>query len=416
MTSLFRIKDKLFYGWVVVAAFFAIGTIMYGSQSSFGVFFKSIGGEFGLTRAATSAIFSAQNVFGSAIAILCGWAIDRYGPRIIAFLIGLFAGLSLLLTSQTNALWQLFITYSLLFAVIGAVYTMIMSTVSRWFDKNRGLALGIAGSGIGLGMVAIAPFATYLISSFGWRMAYIIMGLIAWLIIIPLSRLLRKNPYEIGAEPYGTKSGSGERGIAQPKNEGSAQLTEFSLLGASRTRSFWLFASIWLLNAFCYFLVIIHIVPHATDIGIPAMEAATVLSLIGASFVAGRLLMGRVSDSIGRKKAAITCALLAAIAMIWLIWSQDLLMLYIFGVVFGFSSGGLDTSMAALIGDTFGMRSIGMIMGALQVTWGLGMVIGPAIGGLVFDVSNSYFIAFLAGTIAMFAVALFIALSRRETS
>lgn len=199
-----RFKDKLFYGWVVVAAFFAIGTIMYGSQSSFGVFFKSIAGEFGLTRAATSAIFSVQNVFGSAISIIGGWAVDRYGPRIIAFLIGLFAGLSLLLTSQTNALWQLFITYSFLFCVIGAVYTVMMSTVSRWFDKNRGLALGIAGSGIGLGIVAIAPFATYLISSFGWRKAYLIMGLIAWLIIIPLSRLLRKNPYGIGAEPNGT--------------------------------------------------------------------------------------------------------------------------------------------------------------------------------------------------------------------
>lgn len=156
--------------------------------------------------------------------------------------------------------------------------------------------------------------------------------------------------------------------------------------------------------------------PHATDIGIPAMEAATVLSLIGASFIAGRLLMGRVSDSIGSKKTAITCALLVAIAMIWLIWSQDLLMFYIFRVVFGFSSGGLDTSLAALIGDIFGMHNIGIIMGTLQVTWGIGMIIGPAIGGVVFDVSNSYFMAFLAGALAMLAVSLLLALTRRETS
>jgi OFA family oxalate/formate antiporter-like MFS transporter len=408
------LKNKPFYGWVVVAAFLAIGTIMYGTQSSFGVFFKSIGGEFGLSRAATSAIFSVQNVFGSVASIIGGWAVDRYGPRIVVLLIGLFTGLSLLLTSQTNASWQLFITYSLLFCVIGAVYTVMMSTVSRWFDKNRGLALGIAGSGIGLGIVAIAPFATYLISSFDWRMAYIIMGLIAWLIIIPLSRLLKKNPNGIGAERNSTKADSGEVGIAQAESESNIELTVFSLRGASKTRSFWLFGSIWLLTAFVYSLVLIHIVPHGTDIGIPPMQAATVLSLIGASFIAGRLLMGKVSDSIGRKKTAIICSLLAATSLAWLIWSHNLWMLYIFGIFFGLSNGGLDTSIAALIGDTFGMRSIGVIMGTLQFAWGVGMIIGPAIGGFIFDVSNSYFTAFVIVTLTMGLTALLLALTRRE--
>ena len=410
-----RSEGRLFYGWVLVAAFLAIGTVMFGSLTSFGVFFKSIVSEFGLTRASTSAIFAVQNLFGSAMSFIGGWAVDRYGPRITVLFIGIFTGLSLLLTSQTNALWQLFIAYSLLFSVIGAVYTTIVSTVSRWFDKNRGLALGIAGSGLGLGPVVIAPLATYLIASFDWRMAYIIMGLVAWLIIIPLSRLLREPPYAIGTEPDGAKSGSGEMGTAPPKNE-DIYATEFSLREASRTRSFWLLGSTWLLSAFCYFLILIHIVPHTTDIGISAMGAATVLSLIGASFVAGRLLVGKISDSIGRKKTAIICALLVALAMIWLIWSQDLLMLYLFGVVFGFANGGLDTSVAALVGDTFGIRRIGIIMGALQVNYGIGVMIGPAIGGLVFDVSNSYFTAFLVGVLAMLAVALFVVLTRRETS
>jgi len=403
-----RSKDRLFYGWVVVAAFFAIGTVMYGTLTSFGVFFKSIGSEFGLTRTATSAIFSAQNLFGAANSFLGGWAVDRYGPRVVALFIGILTGLSLLLTSQTSALWQLFITYSLLFSVIGAVMTLIVSTVSRWFDKDRGLALGIAGSGVGLGPVAIAPLATHLISSFDWRTAYIILGLIAWLFIIPLSRLLKDNPGDAGAGPGGT-------GVVPPETGGGTRPAGFSLRGASRTRSFWLFGSIWFLNAFCYFLVLIHMVPHATDIGIPAMEAATVLSLIGASFIAGRLLMGKVSDSIGRKKTAITCALLAALAMIWLLWSGDLMMLYIFGAVFGFANGGLDPAIQVLVGDTYGMRSIGTIIGTLQVNWGIGVLVGPAVGGVVFDVSNSYFTAFLVGVLAMFAIALFVALTRRET-
>ena len=155
--------------------------------------------------------------------------------------------------------------------------------------------------------------------------------------------------------------------------------------------------------------------PHATDIGISAMEAAAVLSLIGGSSIAGRLLMGRVSDSIGRKATAITCALLVVGAMIWLIWSQDLWMLYLFGIVCGFSFGGLDPCITALIGDTFGLRSIGVIMGTLNAAWGVGSAIGPAVGGFVFDASKSYSMAFWAGALAMLIVALLVALIRKET-
>ena len=164
MLSPSELKDRLFYGWVIIAAFFVIGTLAWGVSSSFGVFLKSIAGEFGLTRAATSGVRSINAVFGSGMSITGGWALDRYGPRIIVLLIGLSVGLGLLLTSQTNAAWQLFITYSLFVSVIGATYITVMGTVSRWFDKKRGLALGIASSGSGLGTVVMAPFATYLIS------------------------------------------------------------------------------------------------------------------------------------------------------------------------------------------------------------------------------------------------------------
>jgi OFA family oxalate/formate antiporter-like MFS transporter len=409
-------SGNLFYGWVIVAAFFAISTIMFGELTSFGVFFKSIEDEFGLNRTATSTIFSVQNLFGAVMSFAGGWAVDKYGPGLTALFVGILTGLSLLLTSQANAYWQLFITYSLLFSVIGVVYTMITSTVSRWFDKNRGIALGIAGSGIGLGAVVIAPLAAYFISSFGWRMAYIIMGAMAWLIIVPLSRLLRRNPSDTGVKPYAAQLGPGATEMEHQGNKACPQLNQFSLREATGTRSFWLILFIWLLNAFCYFIVIIHIVPYATDTGISNMEAAAVLSLIGASLIIGRIVMGRISDSIGRKEAAITCALVAALAMIWLVWSHDLLMLYIFGVVFGFANGGLDTSTAALVGDIFGIRKIGIIMGTLQASWGIGVLAGPAVGGLVFDATNSYFIAFIAGALAMFVIALFVSLIRRETS
>ena len=412
MLSPFRLKDRLFYGWVVVATFFIAGTAIWGIRFSFGVFFKSIESEFDLTRAATSAVFSTLLVTGGACSILGGWAIDRYGPRIVLCLMGLFTGLGLLLTSQTSATWQLFITYGLLLAIgSGATYVVIMSTVSRWFDKKRGLAVGLAGSGGGLGPLITAPFATYILIKFNWRIAFIIIGLIAWLVVIPISRLVKKSPYEIGALPDGIKTPSKE-----VKNEKDTdQPSGLSVLETFKTRGFWLVIFIWLLFSFCMFLVITHIIPHATDIGISAVEAAAVLSLMGGTRAAGMVLLGSVADRVGRKKIAIICTLFQAGVMAWLIWAQGLWMLCLFAIVYGLASGGLLSSITALLGDTFGLNRIDSILGVLGVAWAIGAATGPVIGGLVFDISNSYSLAFLLGAVAMAIIAPLTALIRRET-
>ncbi len=413
MLSLLRIKDRLFYGWVVVIAFLIICTIIFGTRYSFGVFFKSLESEFSLTRGATSGIFSAYMAFSCVFAILGGWALDRYGPRIVTLLMGLFTGLSLLLTSQTNSLWQLFISYGLLLAIgTGAAYTVLISTTSRWFEKKRGLAVGLAGSGTGLGTVVMAPFASYLISNFDWRMAYIVMGLIAGLVIVSLSMLLRKNPGDIGVLPNGVKSDSGEMGVQEKRDD--VQPVSLSLLQAFRTSNFWFLWTILLLWSLCLHLVLTHIVPHATDMGISATEAAVVLGLIGGISIPGRLIMGGVSDRIGGKASAIICALLQAGAMLWLMWSQELWMLYLFAVVYGFGYGGFDPPTVVLVVDIFGLRSLGVIMGALVVGYGIGAAIGPAVAGLIFDASNSYFMAFLIGALAMLITVLLLALIRQE--
>ncbi len=416
MLSPLRLKDKLFYGWVVVITFLVITTTILGLRFSFGVFFKSLESEFDLTRTATSAVFSLYMVLGVVFAVLGGWALDRYGPRVITLLMGVFAGLSMLLTSQASSSWQLFITYSLLLAIgSGGIYVVAASTVSRWFDKRRGLAMGIVSMGIGLAQMVMAPLVAYLISNFGWRTAYIVVGLIALLVVIPLSRLLRKDPYEVGALPDGVKADSGERRGQEPgNNESDIQVSHLSLPQAFRTRSFWIFIFTWLAFGFCLFLVMTHIVPHATDIGIPAGEAVSVISLIGGTSLAARLLMGSLSDRIGRKVVIIICALLQVGAMLWLIQSHSLWMFYLFALVYGFGYGGLAPVVATLIGDTFGLANIGLMLGVLDIGWGVGAAIGPAMGGLIFDVSHSYSMAFLIGAVAMLIAALLIALVRQK--
>ncbi len=412
MLSLVRSKDKLFYGWVVVAVFFIVGITLYGIYYSFGFFFKSIESEFNLTRAATSAIASANLMLAGICAFAAGWALDRYGPKMVVLLMGIFAGLSLVLTSQTNSVWQLFITYSLLSAMgTGAIYVVPTSTVSRWFHKKRGVALGIAGSGSGLGMVIMAPFATYLISSYDWRIAYIVVGLIAWSIVIPASWLLKRDPHEIGAVPDGVKSPPADK----ESEEKGIKSIDFSLLQVFKTRNFWLILFIWLLFASCLLLVMTHLVPHATDIGFSFSEAAGILSLLGGSAIAGRPLMGIMSDKIGRRITPIIGTLMLGGAMLWLIWAEELWMLYLFALVYGFAYSGLSSSMGALIADVFRLDNIGAIFGVLEIGWGIGSALGPAMGGLIFDSRQSYSVAFLIGAFFMLITSLLIALIRRET-
>ena len=405
-------KYTVFYGWVVVVAFFVIGITLYGIHFSFGLFFKSIQNEFVLTRTITSAITSVNLLLAGMFSFAAGWILDKYGPKTVVLLMGLFAGLSLLLTSQTHSLWQLFITYSVLLSIgTGALYVVPTSTLSRWFNKKRGLALGIAGSGSGLGILVMAPLATYLISTFEWRMAYILVGLIAWLVVIPLSLLLKKDPLDIGVLPDGIKSHS----QYIESEEMSHHPDSLSLLRIIGTRNFWLILFIWLLFAECLFLIIIHLVPHVTDIGFSSSEAAGVVSLMGGSAIAGRVPMGIASDRIGRKVTLFTCTLLMAGAMLWLTLSKDLWMLYLFTLVFGLAYGGFSTSGGALIGNVFGLRNIGAIFGILEIGFGIGAAVGPAIGGIIFDSTNSYTTAFLIGAYSMFSATVIVPFIKIKT-
>ncbi len=412
MSSIFQIKDRIFYGWVVVASVIASSFIMMGVNSSFGVLFKSLEGTFGLTRATTSAILSGRMAFSCVFAFLGGWAIDRYGPRIVFSIMGFFIGLSLILTSQTTSAWQLFITYSLLLAIgVGASYVVMTSTVLRWFDRRRGLALGIAGSGGGLGIAVVAPLFAFLIDSFEWRNALMILGGIAWLVILPVSQLLKKDPYEIGALPDGTTPGYQTSEVEQ----GTTSPQKVPLLQMFRTTNFWPFLFIWLLMAFSVSFVMAHIVPHAIDLGFSAIESATILSLSGITIIAGRLIAGVITDKLSAKVVAIIYSLLQVAALLWLVWAQELWMLYLFGLVHGFTFGGFGTAITVLIGGTFGVDDIGKVLGVLEIGIFIGAAIGPFLGGLIFDVSGSYTVIFLIMAGTVLARIPLVALIKRET-
>jgi len=389
-----------------------------GTGTSFGVFFKELAFEFSLSRATTSAIFSVRMVLGSVSAVFIGWALDRFGPKIIVLIMGGLTGLSLILTGQTTATWQVFSTFGVLLAMgSGAAYTAVMSTVSHWFNRQRGLAIGIVGSGAGLGTVFFAPFAAYLITDYNWRVAYIVIAVIVIVFIMPLSLVLKRDPGEIGILPDGVKPEPSDMELFnQASIQEIPQSHSLSMPNIFRTRSFWIIGLLWLSTAFIMFLLLTHIVPHITDIGFSPMQAATFLSLNGIANMSGMIIMGSVSDRIGKKIIAVICSLIPISFILWLVWADELWILFLIAVAIGFGEGGQGAVVTALIGDTFGVANIGKLMGMLALGWAIGAGLGPVIGGLIFDKVGNYSPAFMIVMVVMLMRTLFIILIRQEVN
>jgi len=299
--------------------------------------------------------------------------------------------------------WQLYVTYSLLFALgTGPTYALVMSTGSRWFLRKKGVALGIIGAGSGLGILIIAPVSAWLISAYDWRTAYSAMGVIALVITIPAALLLKKDPKEIGAQPDG-----GPIPVASDRAE-PTDTGEFSITEAIRGRSFWLIFLTWAAWSFCLHMVMSHVVPRAEDLGIAPVQAATILGVLSGAIIPSRILIGRLSDRVDKRMISIVLALLHTVAMLWLMGCTQMWMFYLFAVVFGLANGGLDPCLVALVSDIFGLRNVGMIIGILVIGWSLGAAIGPYLSGLIFDLSGSYYFAFLSGALMMVLAAVFI--------
>jgi MFS family permease len=389
--------------WVELIKLLIILTAIMAIRNSFGLFLTSIESQFGLTRGETSAFFSIFSILAAFFTVLGGWALDRFGPKKVFIVMGLITILSLVLTGRTTSAWQLYFTYSLLLAAgTGGGFSLALATISRLFAKGRGLALGIGLSGEGVGTLAVAPLATFLITSFNWRIAYSIIGPLAGAIIIGFALFLRQIP------------GNSIVSVDKTKSSAGPQAPGFSVREAMKTVSFWLLGVVYLTISFNNYLALTHIVPNAIDLGITPARAAIIVALMGGFTIPGRLVIGWASDRTSRKMLAIYCTLVQVAAMVWLAWSHSPWMFYVFAVVFGFTFGGLSNLMATLIGDTFGMANIGAMTGVLVVGFTMGAALGPALGGFIYDAAGSYFLAFVTGAgIACLGV-LCMALTRPE--
>ena len=381
-------QPRFFYGYIVALAAFFIMTITWGAAYSFGVFFKPVLAEFGWTRAMTSAAFSLYMLMHGFFSIVTGRLNDRVGPRVLMTVCGFLLGLGYLLMSRISAIWQLYLFYGMIIGIgVSGSYVPLVSTVARWFVKRRGLMTGLIVSGIGLGTIIVPPIASRLIATYDWRISYVIVGTTALVLLMIAAQFLKRDPGQIGQLPYGAD---------EVKQESlKLEARGLSLQQAIHTRQFWLLFILLFCFGFGLQTVMVHIVPHATDLRISAATAANILAIIGGLSIAGRVIMGSVADRIGNKLALTISFILMLVALSWLLAAKEVWMLYLFAVVFGFGYGGMVVAESPIVAELFGLSSHGVILGIVSFAWTIGSAIGPVMAGHIFDTAKSYQPAFL---------------------
>jgi len=395
-------QGNLFYGWYVLASSFIILFFNSGARVSFGVMFKPMIAEFGWNRSSLSLAFFLNMTFYALSLTIAGRFYDRYGPKWVIIISTIFLSAGFTLISLVDSLWQLFVYYGILAAIGlgGTSVTLIAALMSKWFEKWRGLAISLALSGNSLGQFALVPLFTIFTLRYGWRTAYFCIALIMFVVNIILALLVVKgDPEDLGIRPFGDGEKTNREEAQTPLVESSQDL---DLREAMRTRSFWLFLIVMFVCGSGDFLVSIHLIPFVTDYGISPITAGNMLAWFGLMSLAGIMIAGPASDLIGNKIPIALTFLLRVLLFLLIIKYQNLASFYIFAFGFGFTYLITAPLTPALIGRLYGISHIGLISGLITTVHHLGGGFWAYMGGLIFDQTGGYQLAFILS--AMMAV------------
>lgn len=403
-------KSRFFYGWIVVGISLLTLTISYGTRSSFSIFFVAMLDEFNWSRAGLAAAFSLHSMISTLGVPLGGALIDRFGPRRIFPLGAIVLACGLIAISRIHTLWQFYLCFGIIISLGRSTLSMGPNSaiLANWFTRYRGTAMGIAAAGPGMGMFLLAPLMQLLISAFGWRTAYLVYaGLVLGLIPVILF-FQRLRPAELGLQPDGVtpQEAAGASTAEQGKQRQVRIIDEawaaedWTPYKAIRTYRFWALFSAFFFGNFTT-IVLVHQVAFLVDVGYSKLFAASIFGLIGATTSASTALFGAFSDRIGRETSytiQTACALVAIILLLLIRDPSQPWLLYLYAVLFGLGSRQTLPVMAA---DLFQGRHLGAIYGILAFGIGIGHIIGPWLGGYLFDLTQSYTIAFAVSLIGV---------------
>ncbi len=379
------VSPGIFYGYVVVFAAFVSMIVLWAVYYSFGVFFKPILHEFGWTSAMTSGAFSLSSLVSGFLTIFMGFLTDKIGPRKVMSLCGSLLGLGYILMSKVDSAWQIYLYFGVIVgAGMGGSFVPVMTTVARWFEDRRGLMTGIVTAGIGIGAFVGPPVASRLIGAYGWRISFLILGITVLALIVLSAQLFKRDPAETGDVPYGSEKGG--QGGFQGQDAG------LSMGQALHTWQAWVLFSMIVCFGYSVFAVMVHIAPHAMELGISASRAAGILAAIGGVSIIGKVALGRAGDTIGSRRVFMIGFIIMSAALFWLGSAKLAWGLYIFACFFGFAYGGCAASEAPMVAELFGLRSHGSIMGLVGASFTFGGAVGPFLTGYIFDVTGAYLV------------------------
>ena len=404
---------RMHYGWIVVAVTIVSVMIGAGVRSTPGVLIYPIEQEFGWTRDAISVSVSIGLLLLGLSGPLTGQFIERFGARRL-MLFGLsLAGISLAGSTLVNTVWQLDLVWGLANGLAtGAVASVLgVSVANRWFVARRGMVLGLFSAATSAGQLIFLPALMSLVISNGWRAAALGLAAVAMAGLLPILVLMRDDPADVGLTPYGTTSPA-------PVVKQTSSLFGDAIGRALRTRPFWsLSGAFFVCGATSSGLIGTHLVAHSIEHGIPEMEAAGALAVMGAVNLVGALTSGWLSDRVDPRKLLAFWFAIRAVSLFWLPFVTDFSGLAIFAVIFGFDYAATMPPTAALAADIFGRRNVATIYGWIFFAHQIGSALAAYLGGVARTNLGNYQLAFvIAGGIALTgsAVALTVDRTKRQ--
>ena len=385
-----------FYGWNVVGAAFTALFVVYSIQFSFGTFVDDIVEDTGWSETRLQLIFAVYIFTYSSLSAVTGALTDRVGPRRVVAVGSVLLTAGYIIWATAPNLWIAFLGLGVVAPLgMSASWVPCNATVVRWFVERRGTALAIATSGTSMANIIAPPVAATLVKAYGWRTALASFALTGGAAMLLSSLWFRRDPESMGQFP------DGKDGPPTPLDQTLISSTDgLTAKAASRTRTYWLILGMYALTFVVVFVPFVHSNQFAIDLGINEITAATVISSIGVGGLAGRLLVGPISDRLGRKRLVVAAFALETLAFFGIAASNGLTLLYPSAVVFGFSYGATVTMLPALVGDYFGREHAGAIVGRIFGTAGSLAAIGPYVAQLLVDSSGSYRFAFVLSGVA----------------
>ncbi|MCP4578808.1 MAG: MFS transporter [Deltaproteobacteria bacterium] len=408
----------IFYGWIVVAVAFVTLGVTLGIWYSYSVFFLAIAEEFAWSKAQASSVFSVFIISQALMGVAVGYLQDRFGPRMVLPFGSVLLTLALVLTSHADSIWYFRFSYGLLggAGVSFMAFSSHSAFIPKWFERKRGLAVGIAMSGIGFGMLFIIPLAERSIGLFGWRTTYLILAGVVLFFVGPLNLLFsRRQPQDMNLKPDGCDSASRPR-IPEPSMtmivvDDEWANKDWTLAAAVRTKRFWFLVAAFFFASYVYQGILLHAVSAMVDTGLERSVASDYFGLLGIAGSAGKIFFGYLSDFTGRERANTLAGLLTALGIASLLLLSEIqgaFLPLLFALLFGLGYGAAAPLFPSVSADIFLGRSFGAIFAVICIGGGFGGALGSFIDGLLRDIWGDYFLSFALCFLSLFFSCLFI--------